>query len=81
MSSPPLVEPSPPLTLLARFSSQHIAMIFEVVGRESEVGYRDCPDTYMRYKAKSIRAFVEYGAQSNVKPEYITLCKNALENM
>lgn len=56
-------------------------MIFEVVGRESEVGYRDCPDTYMRYKAKSIRAFVEYGAQSNVKPEYITLCKNALENM
>jgi len=55
-----------------------VTMIFEVVGRESEAGYRDCPKTYSRYKAKSVRACRDYASK---QPWFTEVCIDALENM
>ena len=55
-----------------------VTMVFEVVGRESEAGYNDCPKTYMRYKSKSVRAYQEYAYK---QPWFTAVCVEALENM
>ena len=55
-----------------------VAMVFEVAGRESEIGFRDDPATYMRYRQKSIRAFKQYAEKF---PWYNEVLVKALENM
>ena len=55
-----------------------VTMVFEVVGRESEAGYLDCPKTYSRYKSRSVRALQEYASK---QPWFNTACVEALESM
>ena len=49
----------------------------EVVGRESEVGFGDCADTYWRYKTNSIAALVKYMRANGC---YSEVCIEALRN-
>ena len=57
-----------------------VAAIFEVVGRESEIGFTDDRKLYLRYKSRSIEAYETYGCTAPWASAVPDAAK-ALENM
>jgi hypothetical protein len=70
-------EAAPPLEI--PLETMQLAMLLEVAGRESEVGYRNAPDVYMAYKAASCAA-LERAAKAK-QLGCVDECTKALERM
>ena len=58
-----------------------VAMLFEVVGRETEAGFKDDSAAYGAYKQASCEAFAEYASQRALPSEIAVLCRDALDHM
>lgn len=59
--------------------TMQVAMLFEVVGRESEVGHSDSPENYKRYRAASRQAFYDYAQETQLQG--YENCYSAMANM
>ena len=61
--------------------TMQVAMVFEVCGRKSDIGFSDDPDTFTRYHTASCMAFEEYTASQNFDAANTKLCLDALQHM
>ena len=56
------------------------AMVFSVVGRKSEVGYKDDPAAYTRYKEASVAAFKDFAEKQSTSQNVRNAVADALLN-
>ena len=66
----------------AMLHTMQVAMLFEVCCRESDIGFNDDPDVFMRYHTASCAAFRAWATSSDsISEEHATICFDALERM
>jgi hypothetical protein len=53
----------PPMVL-----AMQVALLFEVCGRQSDIGFNDDPDAFMEYHTASCEAFAAYAAAAGLEP-------------
>jgi hypothetical protein len=58
-----------------------IAMLFEVCGRDSDIGFSDSPQVFLGYHVKSVAAFDKYALETGLGAEVSEKCHDALERM
>jgi hypothetical protein len=61
--------------------AMQVAMLFEVSGRKSDIGYRDDQDEFRKYHSASCENFNKYAKQSKMPTAARKQCLDALENM
>jgi len=69
-----------------KFTPEHLeaiqlAILFEVSGRKSDIGYDDDPETFLSYHQQSCNNFDDYAKSKNIKSNLRKLCLEGLENM
>ena len=62
-------------------SIMQVAILFEKVCRESEIGYNDHPPTFRQYHRKSAEAFAEYAKAQGFDAAKSETCRAALTKM
>eukprot|EP00041_Stephanoeca_diplocostata_P029849 m.889377 g.889377 ORF g.889377 m.889377 type:complete len:1393 (-) comp23644_c0_seq3:3364-7542(-) len=67
---------APDLVLLMQ-----VAMLFEVCGRESDIGFADDKEEFLRYHQASCAAFAAYASSMSPSGEHFKKCLAALERM
>lgn len=61
--------------------AMQIAMLFEVSGRKSDIGFSDDTKVYLRYHKKSCENFREYAESTGIRHDTKNECLKGLENM
>ena len=56
------------------------AMVFSVVGRKSEVGYKDDPGAYQHYKDDSVKSFKSFASAQSMPEQIVQGVADALLN-
>mmetsp|Transcript_35533 Transcript_35533/g.93315 ORF Transcript_35533/g.93315 Transcript_35533/m.93315 type:complete len:561 (+) Transcript_35533:2-1684(+) len=59
--------------------TMQVAMLFEVCGRESDIGFNDDPTVFLRYHTNSCKAFEAYAKDKELQE--LSTCLAALERM